>query len=51
MSEEVLSPLRERVYGNYYNSVFHMSAHQIADSSKWIIEKLKERNKKRVMTY
>ncbi len=42
---EVLSPLRERVYGEFYDSVFHMSAHQIADSSKWIVEKVKEQNK------
>lgn len=39
----VLSSLRNSVYGDYYNHPFHMTPHQIADSSNWIVEKTKEK--------
>lgn len=42
---EVLMPLREKVFEERVGRTFHMTAHQIADSSNWIVKKVKEHNK------
>ena len=42
LPDRVLAPLREEVYGAYLEEVFHMTPHQITDSSTWIRKKMKE---------
>ena len=40
LPEEVFGGLRDKVYGEYAGSVFSMTTHQIADSSRWIVKKM-----------
>lgn len=44
ISDDIVAPLKDKLIGENSNRRFHMSAHQIADSGRWIVEKVKEQN-------
>ena len=44
--EEVLKPLKNKVYGKHKDDIFDMNSHEISDSSLWIIKKNKEKRER-----
>ena len=45
LPDDVVAPLRTQIYSGSSAAVFHMTARIIADSSNWIVDKVKEQNK------